>query len=188
MTQRIYHFLALPMAAILMSLIIGALVWWLSGPSSDETVVYPASCTNGLHVLPPGMVLDVSTTEAWERSYSEYRRSREGCLIRTWSRTVYKLNRNLGEAYTAHGFDITRLVDCAFFSRTEWKCYYMDGSGPVVILDGLKAIHRSDLEDASPFFYLRRWQWWLARLYAWVGHPQGSWLIPEQVEYIGPKI
>jgi hypothetical protein len=187
MTQRSRHSLTQATAAFLMLLALGVIAWWLSGPSSDTTIVYPASCRNGLQVLPPGMALDPSTPETWESTYSEYHRIREDCLILAWPRTNYKLNRDLGEVYSRGEYDVSRLVDCAILSRSDWKCFYVDGSGPIVVLGGLKALHQTDAERAPPIFYLKRWQWWFVTLYSWIGNPQGSWLIPEQVEYIGPK-
>ena len=99
-----------------------------------------------------------------------------------WNRTVYKLNKARGEVYSTGLGGAERLVDCAIFSRTDWACSYPDGSGRVVIIDGLRAIRADDV-NVNDFFSLRRWQWWGATLYEWIGQPRGAWLIPEQHEY-----
>ena len=164
-------------------LIAGAAVWWwLSGPDSDELIVYRATCVNENKVLPWTMA--GRKGESLAQSRKRYDADRANCVILPQSRTVYKLNKARAEVYYNSPFTgAARLIDCSIFSRTDWTCSWPDGIGKVVIIDGLRAKHRAELKMiTSNFFSLRRWQWWAARLYQWVGQPQGSWLIPEQTE------
>ena len=164
-------------------LIAGAAVWWwLSGPDSDELVIYPANCANEVKVLPLSMLKQKGESHA-ER-ISRYKAARWTCVILPLNRTVYRLNKMRGEAYyTSSWTGAERLVDCIIFSRTNWTCSYPGGIGKVVIIDGLRAIHQEELGFVvKAQFSLRRWQWWAAKLYWMVGKPQGSCLIPEQTE------
>ncbi len=163
---------------ILALLLLAGLGWWWTGPSSDELVVYSATCAAGGPILPPSLAM---RSESLEQDFKKYQAARANCVILPWNRTVYKLNKARGEVYyTGPGGAAARLVDCAILSRTDWACSYPDGSGKVVIIDGLKAIRTEDVNMGSKFFYLRRWQWWGAKLYQWIGQPRGAWLIPEQ--------
>ena len=163
-------------------LLLAGLGWWWSGPSSDELVLYAARCADGISILPPTLAM---RTETFERDFEKYQQDRANCVILPANRTVYKLNNARAEVYYIGLSGPRRLVDCAIFSRTDWACSYPDGSGRVVVMDGLGAIHADDVNRAGAFlgFYLRRWQWWGATLWWWVGRPQGAWLIPEQHEY-----
>ncbi len=163
-------------------LLLAGIGWWWTGPSSDELVVYSAMCTNRVQILPRSLAL---RSESFEQDFKKYWADRWNCKILPWNRTVYKLNKARGEVYYKRDvYGTGRLVDCAIFSRTDWACSYPDGSGKVVIIDGLKAIHADDVNPAGGrYFYLRRWQWWGTNLYEWLGQPRGAWLIPEQHEY-----
>ena len=164
-------------------LLLVGLGWWWSGPSSDELVVYSARCLDGTPILPPTLAM---RTETFERDFEKYEQDRANCVIIPGNRTVYKLNNARAEVYYIGLSGPQRLVDCAIFSRTDWACSYPDGSGRVVTIDGLEAIHADDVKKLGPAlsFYQRRWQWWVARLWSLVGRPQGAWLIPEQREYV----
>jgi hypothetical protein len=164
-------------------LVLAGLGWWWSGPSSDELVVYSARCLDGTPILPPTLVI---RTETFEQDFQKYQKDRENCVIVPGSRTVYKLNNARAEVYYIGLLsEPRRLVDCAIFSRTDWACSYPDGSGRVVVIDGLEAIHADDVKpEPRTSFYQRRWQWWVARLWSLVGRPQGAWLIPEQRVYV----
>ena len=163
------------MGAILALLLLAGIGWWWTGPSSDELVVYSAQCANSIQILPSHL-----TRRGKSYDFKKYQAARANCVILPWNRTVYKLNKARGEVYYTGLAGASRLVDCAIFSRTDWACSYPDGSGKVVIIDGLKAIRTEDVNMGSKFFYLRRWQWWGAKLYQWIGQPRGAWLIPEQ--------
>ncbi len=176
---------------ILALLLLAGIGWWWTGPSSDELVVYPARCTNGVQILPLHLAL---RGKSFDEGFKKYQADRANCQIHTLNRTVYKLNKARGEVYYLGLFATERLVDCSIFSRTDWTCSYPDGSGKVVIIDGLKAIHRDDVKDPRnpddltlrnvlQFFSLRRWQWWTVVLLRWIGAGPGAWLIPEQHEY-----
>lgn len=174
------------MIRALVVLSILGLGWWWSGPSSDEFVAYPAFCINGISILPRELSLRTETPETFERDYKKYREDRANCVIVPGNRTVYKLNSARAEAYYVTGdFDTPgRLVNCAIVSRTNWICSYPDRSGKIAVTNGLRAIHIDELKQPAPhFFYQRRWQWWAAALYYWVGQPRGAWLIPEQHVY-----
>ena len=164
--------------------------WWWTGPSSDELVVYPAACTNGIKILPPSLALRGESFDALLSGESEgwkkYQADRANCRILHYPPTVYKLNEARGEVYYLSWIDgPQRLVDCSIFSRTDWACSYPDGSGKVVIIDGLKAIHADDVNNPlHTRFSLRRWQWWTVVLLRRIGDARGPWLIPEQHEYI----
>jgi len=165
--------------ALLAFLLLAGISWWWTGPSSDELVVYSARCANGVQILPRTLAL---RSESFEQDFKKYWADRWSCKILPWNRTVYKLNKARGEVYSTGLGGAERLVDCAIFSRTDWACSYPDGSGRVVIIDGLRAIRADDV-NVNDFFSLRRWQWWGATLYEWIGQPRGAWLIPEQHEY-----
>ena len=168
---------------ILVLLLLVGIGWWWTGLSSDELVTYRASCTNEIHILPRSLAM---RGKPFEQAFKKYRADRTNCGILLLGRTVYKLNKARGEVYYTSNLSGTqRLVDCAIFSRTDWACSYPDGSGKVVIIDGLRAIHADDVNWlGGPHFSLRRWQWWGAKFYWWIGQPRGAWLIPEQHEYI----
>ncbi len=169
------------MGAILVLLLLAGLGWWWTGPSSDELIVYPATCAGGGPVLPPSLAM---RSESFEQDFKKYQADRANCVILPLNRTVYKLNKARGEVYYTGLGGAARLVDCAIFSRTEWACSYPDGSGKVVIIDGLRAIHADNVSHPwRAQFFLRRWQWWGVTLYWWIGRPRGAWLIPEQQEY-----
>ncbi len=169
---------------ILALLLLAGIGWWWTGPSSDELVVYSAKCANGVQILPRTLAL---RSGFFKQDFKKYQADRANCKILPWNRTVYKLNKARGEVYYTGLVGAKRLVDCAIFSRTDWACSFPDGSGKVVIMDGLRAIRADDVKRGDSFFYLRRWQWWAATLYEWIGQPRGAWLIPEQQEYFdGP--
>lgn len=169
-------------------LVLAGLGWWWSGPASDELVLYPARCADGTPILPRALTgtreLDLEKVKQDEK---KYRQDRANCVIDLYVPEVFKLNEARGEVYYKGLVGTKRLVDCAIFGRTDWTCSYPDGSGKVVIIDGLQAIGEHDLRRiAGPLFYLRRWQWWIARLWQRLGgQPQGAWLIPEQQLYAG---
>lgn len=157
--------------------------WWWSGPGSDESVLYPAHCKGGELILP-------LTTLAPNAGDSEkFLLSRANCVIVTHEPTVYKLNNARTEAYYSIGAGPPgRLIHCMILSRTDWACSYPAGGAKVVVNDGLRAI-RTD--GATPLtndvFYQRRWQWWIATLWAGLGgEPKGTWMIPEQKAYYEP--
>ena len=161
---------------------LAALGWWWTGPSSDELVVYPATCANDRPILPRSLVM---RSQSLEKDIKKYQADRANCVILPLNPTVYKLNKARGEVYYTSLGEAKRFADCAIFSRTDWACSYPDGSGKVVIIDGLKAIHADDVgRPMGAHFSLRRWQWWGVTLYWWIGRPRGAWLIPEQHEYI----
>lgn len=125
-----------------------------------------------------------------DEGFKEYQADRANCKILQHSPNVYKLNKARGEVYYLSWIDgPKRLINCSIFSRTDWACSYPDGSGKIVIIDGLKAIHPVDVEKpvlgstALQRFSLRRWQWWTVVLLWWIGDPRGAWLIPEQPYY-----
>ena len=128
---------------IFVLLMLAALGWWWTGPSSDELVVYPATCANDRPILPLSLVMRRS--QSFEKDFEKYDADRANCLINPRGRTVYKINETRGEVYYKLLNQVERLVDCAIFSRTEWTCSYPDGSGKVVIIDGLRAIHADDV-------------------------------------------
>ena len=113
--------------------------WWWTGPSSDELVVYPATCTNGVQILPPSLALRGESDD-----FKKYQADRANCVILYHSPKVYKINKARAEVYySSKSVGAKRLVDCSMFSRTDWACSYPDGSGKLVIIDGLKA-NRTD--------------------------------------------
>ena len=165
------------------ALLLAGFGWWWAGPSSDELVIYPATCTNNRPILPSSLALRFGSIE---QDFKKYQADRSNCIILNAGRTVYKLNKARGEVYyTSNLVGTSRLVECAIFNRTEWTCSYPDGSGKVVIIDGLRAIHAEDVNrPGGVHFSLRRWQWWAVTFYWWIGKPRGAWLIPEQHRYI----
>jgi hypothetical protein len=106
-------------------------------------------------------------------------------VIQPYSPTEYKLNEPRAEVYYTleDGFGPRRLTDCNIFSQTDWTCAYPDGK-KIVVRDGLEAISAADAyRPYGPSFYLRRWQWCIAKIMWFLGErPQGDWLIPEQQE------
>ncbi len=162
-------------------LLLAGLGWWWTGPSSDELVVYSATCAGGGPVLPLSLAM---RSKSYQQDFKKYQADRANCVILPLDPTVYKLNKARGEVYYTGLSGAERLVDCAIFSRTEWACSYPDGIGKVVIIDGLRAIHADDVSRPGGVqFSLRRWQWWGVTLYWWIGQPRGAWLIPEQHRY-----
>ncbi len=139
----------------------------------------------------PVLPLSIATrSESFEQDFKKYQADRANCVILPLNPTVYKLNKARGEVYYTGLAGASRLVDCAIFSRTDWACSFPDGSGKVVIIDGLQAIHADEVSSRSPgrvHFSLRRWQWWGVTLYWWIDRPRGAWLIPEQREYYGKR-
>ena len=177
-TGMAFHVVSSLMVHIILALLLLAGIgWWWTGPSSDELVVYSARCTNGIQILPRSLAL---RGKSFDEGFKKYQADRANCEILNRSQTVYKLNKARGEVYYLRIDGPQRLVDCSIFSRTDWACSFTDGSGPVVMIDGLRAIHADDVKWG--FFYLRRWQWWTVVLLGWIGDdpPRGAWLIPEQ--------
>jgi hypothetical protein len=166
---------------ILAPVLLAGLVWWWTEPPSDELVVYAALCAvPGNPILPPTLAM---RTETFQQDFKKYQEDRANCVIVPGHRTTYKLNVPRAEVYYRGAVNIPqRLVDCAIMSRTDWACSYPDGKGSVVVIDGLPAIGADEIKQDLAVFYQRRWQWWLASLWWWVGRPQGAWLIPEQHE------
>ncbi len=164
-------------------LMLAALGWWWTGPSSDELVVYPATCANDRPILPLSLVMRRS--QSFEKDLEKYDADRANCVILPLNPRVYKINEKRGEVYYKLLDQAERLVDCAIFSRTEWTCSHPDGSAKVVIIDGLRAIHADEVSGpGGVHFSLRRWQWWGVTLSSWwTDRPRGAWLIPEQHEY-----
>ena len=171
--------------ATLIVVLLAGIGWWWTGLSSDELVVYSATCTpepDQIQILPLDLAL---WGKSFDEGFKQYQADRANCRILPFNPTVYKLNKARGEVYYLGLFKTERLVDCAIFSRTNWVCSYPDGSGKVVIIDGFQAIHADDVNlPGGVRFSLRRWQWWAVTLYWWIGQPRGAWLIPEQHEYI----
>jgi hypothetical protein len=157
-------------------LLLAKLLWWWSGPAPDELVEYSSFCLRGGQILPLGLA---TRTTTFEENFKRYEENRANCLIVPMRRTTYKLNMARAEVYYMTLGGPERLVDCKIFDRTDWVCSYPDGSGSIVMIDGLRAI---SADDNDIYFYQRRWQWWLATLWSWVGRPQGAWMIPEQHE------
>ncbi len=169
------------MGAILALLLLAGFGWWWTGPSSDELVVYQATCAGGGPVLPLSLAMQ---SKSYQQDFKKYQADRANCVILPLDPTVYKLNKARGEVYYTLLGEATRLADCAIFSRTEWACPYPDGIGKVVIIDGLQAIHADDVSRPGGVqFSLRRWQWWAVTLTWQIGQPRGAWLIPEQHRY-----
>lgn len=167
------------MRLLVLILLIG-IAWWWAGPSSNESVVYPATCTNNnIQILPLGLT---GTTKMIDQDFEKLRADRANCKILPLNRSTYILNEARGEVYYTGLGGPQKLIDCSIVSRSDWACSYSDGIGRVVIIDGIKAISKNDVTRSGGivFFSLRRWQWWFATLYWWVGEPQGGWLIPEQ--------
>lgn len=163
---------------LLALLLLVGIGWWWIGPSSDELVVYRANCANKIQILPLGLAV---RPKFFDQDYKKLRANRANCIILSRNRDVYKLNEARGEVYYMLFGETQRLVDCAIFSRTDWACSYPDGSGKVVIIDGLRAIHKNDINlIGGVYFSQHRWQWWFTTLYGWIGEPSGAWLIPEQ--------
>ncbi len=167
---------------ILALLLLAGIGWWWTGPSSDELVVYPATCANEIQILPPSLAVRL---QSFDQDVKKYQADRANCRILHHRRTVYKLNKARAEVYYLLFDAPQRLVDCSIFRRTDWACSYPDSSGKVVIIDGLRAIHADDVNSPlGVLFSLRRWQWWTVVLLRWIGEPRGAWLIPEQHEYL----
>ena len=169
--------------APLIVVLLAGIGFWATAPSSDELVVYPASCSNEIKILPFGLAI---RGKSFDEGFKQYHADRANCTILPLNPTVYKINKARGEVYYKSDLLGTeRLVDCSIFSRTDWSCSYPDGGSRVVIIDGLRAIHSDEV--SSPLrvhFSLRRWQWWATTLYWWIDRPRGAWLIPEQHRHI----
>jgi hypothetical protein len=159
---------------------------------SNEITSYPAMCSNDQKILPWGLarkhygdIMEVS---------NRMRDAERNCSIITLNRSTFMINMARGEVYyknidySADIGGVQKLVSCAILSRTDWTCEYPDGSGKIEFIGGLQAIHGSDAALAPEFFYMRRSQWWTARLVRAFGYQSGlyrgpvrsSWLIPEQ--------
>lgn len=149
------------------ALLVGAILWWLSGPSNDEFVSYWAQCTNNVKILPLNRERD--------------RASRDKCEILPMHKTVYKLNPARGEIYYKLPFTgAQRLLNCAIIDNDNWTCSYPNSNEKVVVIDGLRTFTPTAI---IPGFYMRRWQWWIATALTMIGKkPRGSWLIPDQEE------
>lgn len=151
-------------------------VWWWTGPSRDETTIYPANCTSFTPILPPLHSLDSSE---FENSYAQYRKTRAECSLSVGEPTTYKLNLARGEVYYDGLGMPRRLVDCAILDNENWRCAYSDGSGNVTVRNGLRATERG---YPGFSFSVHRYQWWYVTIY-WLifsEPPRGEWLIPEQ--------
>lgn len=166
-------------------LVLAWLGWWWSGPSVDELVLYPAQCVDGTPIIPPALATTEFDLGKIRQEHKKHQQDRANCVIDPYVPEVFKLNEARGEVYYTGWGGTKKLVDCAIFSRTDWTCSYPDGSGKVVIIDGLQAISEKDLHRlGGPLFYMRRWQSWIARLSRrFGGQPTGAWLIPEQQVY-----
>lgn len=127
------------------------------GDLTDETISYEAKC------LQDG--------------------DRQGCY--TLNRTTYRVRPASGEVvYWATSDDYStprRLANCSIRDSEHWQCEYHDGSGPVVMLDGIEARTKG---GGRASIGLRWWQWHALRLSNMVGSKLMDWpplLTPDQV-------
>jgi hypothetical protein len=165
---------------------------WLWGPFeifSDGIIGYPAYCTNGQKILPVVLAMEHYGQSDYFKRMQEAERT---CEISTLNRTTYKINTARGEVYYKNidvgDIPVDKLINCAILSRTDWTCEYPGGGPKVQFIDGLQAIRKEDAGAKPQFFYMRRWQWWTARLISFFGynsglydgHVRSPWLIPEQ--------
>jgi hypothetical protein len=157
---------------------------WIQETFSNELVVYSASCSNGVKIRP--LIFAVRTGANFNSDYERYNADRRRCVFVPGGRTTYKLNEAKGEVYyDSLGGSVDRLVNCAINNVDNWSCEYPNGSGRVVVIDGLPAVSQKEASTdfAGNIFYVRWWQWWAGTLYWWIGKPQGKFLIPEQKHY-----
>jgi hypothetical protein len=107
------------------------------------------------------------------------------------ARTTYRVRPSSGEVvYWMKGDDLgtpRRLSNCSIWDSENWQCEYEDGSGPVVMFNGLLA----KVKGANPAMVsLRWWQWHALDLTNTVGGSLRDWpalLTPDQrlCEFVG---
>jgi hypothetical protein len=164
---------------ILVTIVVAAVVlWWASGPASDEVTTYKASCTNGISIRPL-----LTYPQSFEEAYRKYHKDRKDCILWHWGRRTYKINLYRSEVYYASRLSgVERLTNCAIIDSENWKCEYPDKSGYVAIINGLEAQRLEKGERFPDLFSLYRWQYWYVMCYWFLlgEGPRGEWLIPEQ--------
>lgn len=73
--------------------------------------------------------------------------------------TAYKVFEDRQEViYWRHGLDETprKMANCAVRNKNNWACTYSDGSGPVVMIDGIRNSEPDDyFKYVSKFTYYR---------------------------------
>lgn len=152
--------------------------WWVSGPSSDETILYYASCANCIHIRPLHHYNEGKITS---EVYEKYLQDHKNCVLLHWTARTYKLNVHKSEVYyqLRLGGGPERLVKCAILNNKNWRCEYPDGSGHMAVVDGLEAIKK---DSYGRLFSLYRWQYWYVAWHWMIRDegPTGMWLIPEQ--------
>lgn len=161
------------MKLILIILIATGIGWWLTEPANDELTIYSATCTNGI-IIQSRIPLD-----NFNYHYQKHRDNLKNCRILSLSSISYKINFHKAEIYYDYGFGgPRRFVNCAILNSKNWRCPFEDGSGDIVVTNGLKARG----EKMESYFYLYRWQYWYVSLHWFLvsDGPQGAWLIPDQ--------
>lgn len=161
------------MKIILIISIIAVIGWWLTEPANDEITIYSATCTNGI-IIQSNIPLD-----NFAYHYQKHRDNLKTCVILPLTPMSYKINFYKAEIYYTYGFGgPRRYVNCAILNSKNWRCPFEDGSGDIVVINGLKARD----EEMERHFSLYRWKYWYTTIYWFLvgGGPQGAWLIPDQ--------
>ncbi len=78
--------------------------------------------------------------------------------------TKYRMNRARNEvvslAEVPNAIPIT-LVNCSIMDKKNWECSYQDGSGKVIMIDGLK-------QNPPPNHrYAGRWDYYIVKYWKW---------------------
>jgi hypothetical protein len=146
---------------------IGFAVWLWNPqlPWSDEGVAYPALC-------------DV-TPETLARRGADY------CPVRTLNPHFFRVDRANNEVVrwadeSPINPGLSKLHRCIIKDTRTWKCWYSDGSGPVLMVDGIENFQ--PVAGFGRVVFLRRWQWHVATWWSALtkdGFDFG-WLLPAQ--------
>jgi hypothetical protein len=79
----------------------------------------------------------------------------------TGNLTKYRINRARAEvvSLTGVGYAIPiTLINCSIMDKKNWECSYQDGSGTVIMVDGLQ-------QNPDPNHrYVRRWDYYIVKI------------------------
>lgn len=174
--------------SIIFLIIIGFTLWAIDPTEwfSNSHTVYPAICLQGNIVL---------SDPSPNYSQADFYKARADCDISVSMTKTYRINEARGEVTTLmSGVTPMRLVKCAIMDKRNWRCEYLDKhtgiydnhwlSGFVEMRKGRIAIDPAEAMNGPPgqAFYMRRWQWLVAKYSLGALDNRWNWLLISRQE------